>query len=45
VFKTEADVSVEKVFGPEDFGHDDEDESHAMELARLESEAAAAAVR
>jgi hypothetical protein len=44
-FKPEADVSVVKVFGPEDFVHDDEDERRAMELARLESEAAAAATR
>jgi hypothetical protein len=36
---------LEKVFGPEDFIHDDEDERHTMVLARLESEAAAAAAR
>jgi hypothetical protein len=31
-----------EVFDPKDFIHDDEVEHHAMELARLESEAEAA---
>jgi hypothetical protein len=42
-FEPKGYTSVEKVFGPEDFIHDDEAERRAMELGRLKSEAVAIA--
>jgi hypothetical protein len=38
-FEPEVNAPAEKVFGPEDFFHDDEAERRAMELAWPDSEA------